>query len=421
MLASLVKPQLRYAWLVLVMTFLTLQQSAWAVELPEMSRAQNEAVRQAWDLQQNKNNDKAIALLQREIEAKDHAALRFYLGNIFYVSGQGEQALEQFNRCLQMLPDYLPACRAIGILHYEKGEYRQALSFLSRSVTHLPPARDDLLILGSCQNQLQYSASAHKTFEWAVSLYPQDLNLRKALADSCMQLGRYTEASEWIRESLEMKPLDAALWRDLAAARLSAGSHEGALDALEASLLLSPDQPAIQEHLADLYFQQSMYKEALPRYQALLPRDKNDSARLIKIARCYLAMQEFDQCLKLLEQEDVDQEETLLLKVEVLQRMGRNKECLEIITKNSSGILAGGRIPWLAGICAYHLERFQEAKNYFSNSRSFIAYRSISIKYLILIASRLDEKDILQELISEGMRIDAKDPWFRKMWTQFKE
>ncbi|MBF0245757.1 MAG: hypothetical protein HQL31_10905, partial [Planctomycetes bacterium] len=156
-----------------------------------------------------------------------------------------------------------------------------------------------------------------------------------------------------------------------------------------------------------------MPREALAHLK--LAKEQGIKGLALRMSRCHLQLDQPQQGLALLEGMGKNEGETQLLKAEILLRLERFGESLVLLEKLENEDPAAGRISFLAGQCSYRLDRLSDARTHFGCSRLFAAYRSISLKYLILIACSRDEKEEAALLVQEGQRMEPGDSWFRDM------
>jgi len=180
--------------------------------------------------------------------------LRLNFGLALFKTGAMKEALEQFSLVLRSTPTSSPDHRRltilVGMCHYGLGEYAKAIPYLEKA------ASDD----------------------------PQNLQLRLALAHSCMWsrqdqcvLDTYHEILMLNAESAEADMLAGEAldeMKDIA----------GAIEQFRAAVKADPKMPDVHFGLGYLLWTKRRYVEASPEFQAELDNDPNHAQALTYLA-----------------------------------------------------------------------------------------------------------------------------------------
>ena len=167
--------------------------------------------------------DDAIARIP-QIEPR-HWTLFYSRGIALERSGQWPRAEADFQHALELQPDQPLVLNYLGYSWVEKGEHLdQALKMIERAVELRPSDGYIVDSLGWAFFQLGRYTEATQYLEHAIELLPQDPTINDHLGDAYWRSGRQAEARYQWRRALQFKPeadqvktIDAKLDRGLAA------------------------------------------------------------------------------------------------------------------------------------------------------------------------------------------------------------
>jgi Tfp pilus assembly protein PilF len=135
------------------------------------------------------------------------------LGRAYEAGGRLEEARKEFERAVNLFPEYAEARNNLGIAHLRGGEVNQAV----------------------------------EQFKKALELKPDYAEAHSNLGNAFMQRGQTTRAIREYRAALRLKPLYADAHFNLGLAYLSAGSAEAARQAFSETLRIRPGHaPALK-------------------------------------------------------------------------------------------------------------------------------------------------------------------------------
>jgi ribosomal protein S12 methylthiotransferase accessory factor len=159
---------------------------------------------------ENQAPDTALAALAEFAEMlPGRYYLQFYMGLCHLNAGRPAEALDHFQRALDLQPEKedIPSIYSyMGVCLKELGRFREALQTLARGVA-VDEARTDLHnLMGFCHFQLKEHAEAIRCFENVIRLDPGSAIDYANIASNYRDMGRPTEAIRYYRMALEIDP-----------------------------------------------------------------------------------------------------------------------------------------------------------------------------------------------------------------------
>ena len=188
----------------------------------------------------------------------DLAEAHLILGRIYDFKKEGELAIKEFKKVIELLPNSNDPYRRLGwvyvysLLDYEKG--------------------------------IQY-------FNKALEIRPTDAKSYRGLGVSHTSLRRYDEAIESIKKGLEIAPDDIYLLTFLADAYRFKGKFDLALDVYEKALKYYPNDPNVSFYLGGwVYYSKKEYGKAVEIFEKSIKQGMPEFRVLVYIGSAYQLM-----------------------------------------------------------------------------------------------------------------------------------
>lgn len=167
------------------------------------------------------------------------------------------------------------------------GQLDDAKKFFAQS---LRKDSDDLIYsLAEELYALGFLNQSRRAYKKLLEKYPDEDELRTALADIAIEDGEIDEAQDYLAQ---IKP-DSPSYLQALLVKADVYQSEGLTESAEHSLLqaerISPDEDVIQFALAEFYYANQSYPKAIPRYRALLKKGKREISRVDIVARIGMA------------------------------------------------------------------------------------------------------------------------------------
>jgi tetratricopeptide (TPR) repeat protein len=198
-------------------------------------------------------------------------SLRLNLGLALFKGGELKQTIQEFKPLLKSQPPGSPEAQRLTILmgmaHYGLGEYAEAAPYLKQ----------------------------------AAASDAQNLQLRLALAHSCLWSKQYQCVLDTYHEILTLNAESAEADMLAGEAQDEMKNHGGAIEQFRAAVKADPKEPDVHFGLGYLLWTQRQYPEAVSEFQAELANDPNHVQAMIYQADAQIELSHPEAALPLLE------------------------------------------------------------------------------------------------------------------------
>jgi eukaryotic-like serine/threonine-protein kinase len=231
----------------------------------------------------------AMQQVQKAIALDPHSAEAYgALAEVYETDGRTGDALTAVQRAIDLAPDDWRWPVRLGIYYFAAGRLNEAALQLQKGVQLAPQNSIAYYDLGLARMQLGQLDEARSDLEKALSL-EQDPDTYRALGSVLVLQGKYKEAIDMDKKSIDLRPGDYHTWGNLGGAYLWAGGREQSINAYrkaielaEGQRLKTPDDPSLLVELADDYASAGQIDRSevlLRKALALSPDDPNVNYR----------------------------------------------------------------------------------------------------------------------------------------------
>ncbi|MFZ2960465.1 MAG: tetratricopeptide repeat protein [Candidatus Ozemobacteraceae bacterium] len=190
--------------------------------------------------------EQAIEFYQKaiDIDPRFHKAL-YNLGNTYYKLDQFEKAVHYWHEAIEVKPDFDHAHFNLGYHYYHKGFLREAANELQKAAQINPKTPDTHHYLGLCFHQMNQLQKAIEEFRMAIQLAGDipEPDYHYNLANTSYDLGDYTTAAAEWSVTLKLRPTDLKARNNYCDALLQLNRVDEALTEIEVVLKEDADYP----------------------------------------------------------------------------------------------------------------------------------------------------------------------------------
>jgi tetratricopeptide (TPR) repeat protein len=207
----------------------------------------------------------AVHLLESVVDSgRAFADVHHLLGVSLSLLGQGQRALGELERALELNPQYLEALIHRGLVLNELGRTDEAEEAFNRASASLPDSSGGLPAPVAAQLANRHAELADtyagagalgraiQQYEQALELGPEFHDLRYRMARLLIEAGRPLEAREALEEVLQARPNFIDAEAALGLARYLSGDAAGARDVWQGCLERRPENARVDAYLSML-------------------------------------------------------------------------------------------------------------------------------------------------------------------------
>jgi tetratricopeptide (TPR) repeat protein len=285
--------------------------------------------------------DEAILYLEKKISPKSSAALDFALATMYYQRGRLTRSEESYRAALQKFPSFLRAHKNLGFVKLGLGNYEEAASSFSKSISLGEGDGVTYVALGYCYYVLEQFVSAENAYRMGILLFPESKDARNGLVNCLLETSRFPEALALLNELLKKEPENVACHRARASALQGLGKEKDATVALETLRRMGNLNNNDLIRLGDLYHNLNLYELSLANYErAISSNEKLPVQKYVRVASILMQRGSYLDCFSYLDKiESIfgksyspqNEKDVLLLKAEVLKATGKIEESSKIL------------------------------------------------------------------------------------------
>ena len=196
-----------------------------------------------------------------------------------------DDAIVEIQKALRSNPDNAHARNILGSAYLAQGDYDRGMEELEAATDLDPSLADAHFKRGLFHLAQGDGAEGESDLIKAIEAAPEVLNSRLMLVTHYLRQKNYSVAIKALQEGMTGEKTDALLNNYLAAAFFAQKKNDAAIDALLAARKIDPAYLTPAFNLASYYASQSRYDEALAQYESVLSQDdENIRALLGKVA-----------------------------------------------------------------------------------------------------------------------------------------
>jgi tetratricopeptide (TPR) repeat protein len=345
-------------------------------------------------IQRNQDYKSALTISRDAVEKRpNNPRAHNGLGLALMQTGKVPEAFGQFERALQIKPDYLEALLNLGLASVRLGKIQDAIGHWEQALRiqpHYAEAHNNLGIalaqLGKLQQAMEHweqairfqpdFAEAHNNlglalaqvgkvpeaighYEQAIRLQPDFAMAQNNLGVALAQVGRLQEAIGHYEQAIRFQPHYAEAHNNLGVALAQVGRLQEATVHYEQAIRFQPDFAMAHNNLGNALLQAGKVQEAIGHYeQAIRFRPdfamahKNLGDALVRLGKVPEAIEQYKQALRI----QPDSAEAHFTLGSALEQAGRVREALkhyeEALRIKPDGNEAQNNLAWLLATLA---------------------------------------------------------------------
>lgn len=182
------------------------------------------------------------------MDADDHIT-QFDIGLVYLYRERYDQAIQHFQRAIQLKPDFAPAINSLGNAYLAKGDWDQAIEAYQRIIEDVFYGTPHFALsnMGLAYYQKKDYREAEKHFLEALKMNPDFVNALAGLATTYVAMGRYDDAVAKLERAIRKEPKLPHLHYELGKTYQAAGNLPRARQEYQRAAELAPDSPLAED------------------------------------------------------------------------------------------------------------------------------------------------------------------------------
>jgi protein O-mannosyl-transferase len=189
------------------------------------------------------------------------------LGIVFAGRGQSAQAMDHYQKALEILPNFAEAHYNLGIVLADQGRYIEALEHYRRALEIRPNYAEAHYNLGNLLAGQGQIAEAIEHFQRALEIKPDFAEAHYNLGAALARQGRNLEAINHYQQVIEIKPDFPGVHYNLGVVLAAQGFNGEAIPHFQKALENKPDNADAHNNLGILLAQQGQSAEAIRHFK----------------------------------------------------------------------------------------------------------------------------------------------------------
>ncbi|MFY9558866.1 MAG: tetratricopeptide repeat protein [Terriglobales bacterium] len=236
------------------------------------------------DYQHPDNIESAIAQFEQAIGVDKNYAPAYAAMGLAYTAGfrwknRGKDWLDkaqtECDHALAITPQLAEGHTCLGNVYFSTGRYEEAVQQFQRSLELDHTSDETLRLLAEAYQKQGKVAAAEGAYRKAIALRPNYWGVYNAFGSFYFNQARYFDAEVMFQESIKRAPLNPRGYSNLGAIYLMLGQYPEAVDALQRSTAIRPSYESYG-NLGTAYFYTHRYADSAESLQQALKIDPRD-------------------------------------------------------------------------------------------------------------------------------------------------
>ena len=218
-------------------------------------------------------------------------------GATYAQMGQYDKALADFDRAIDLDPQYAGAIALRGETYRLMGEYDKALADFDRAIELEPSLNWAIALRGETYRQMGEHARALAEFDRAIELDPQDAWAIASRGQTYGQMGEHAKALADFDRAIELDPQDAGAIASRGITHYIMGSYAKALVDLDNVIDLNSKLDWAIAYRGRVYRMLGRYTESLRDLNLALEMDSTNAASIASRGETFRHLMRYDEAL----------------------------------------------------------------------------------------------------------------------------
>jgi protein O-mannosyl-transferase len=222
-------------------------------------------------LLQKRQVDEALEQFQKALEINPiYVDARSNLGAALFQRGRVDEAVAQYEKALEINPCHAQANYNLGLALFQKGQVDNAIAQYKRALEINPYYPEGHNNLGNALLHKGQVDEALEQFQKALEINPTYADACSNLGVVLFQKGRVDDAVAQYKKALEIEPDHVDAHYNLGIALLKKGQLDGAIAQFQKAVEMNPDYADARYNLGNALFKKGRADEAIMEFRKVL-------------------------------------------------------------------------------------------------------------------------------------------------------
>jgi tetratricopeptide (TPR) repeat protein len=248
----------------------------------------------------SEDEDTAQAIAEGDSSPELHSNM----GRIHLRNGELDKARVEFEKALELNPNYSDALLNIGEVLRLQGRVAEAEHFVKRALRVDPNSIGALAQLGEIKRDMGDLDEAIRLFQEGLAIDDSYPFVFLGLGDVLQRAGRYEEAEEAFRRVLQLNPDSFKAYYNLGVTLANRGQIEGAVENYEKALEIAPNHPESAmalNNMGAIYLESGEIDKAAESFERAVRTSPVNLESRYNLATIYLGQDRVEEAIQLLE------------------------------------------------------------------------------------------------------------------------
>jgi len=288
----------------------------------------------------------------------------YHQGETFWELRRYKDALEAYNRAVELKPEYGEALQGKGNALLELKQYEDALEAYDKAIQIRPNYLEAWVGRGKALERLQRYEEAINALDFALKIQPKYLEAWNARANVQMKLQHFAEAIASFDMVVKLQPDYWSAWDQRGVALHNLRRYQEAVESYDQAVQSKPDSAVVWYHRGNALINLQKYQEAVASYEKAVQFQPNfyqawysQGNALSNLRKFKEAVAAFDQAVKF----NPDADEAWYGRGWALHQLQRYAEAVTSYDKAVRLQHRSEQAWYNLGNALYNLKQYQEA------------------------------------------------------------
>ena len=245
------------------------------------------------------NLDEAVEYFEKAVDlCPEDSKLYDNLGRAYYEAGNFKESVAIYVESIKIKPDHADSYHNLGISYLKIGDENKAITYLNKTIEIDPNHVDAHYNLGAIYIKRGYANKSIEYFEKLNKIKPDDVNVLHALGVVHGDAGNYANSIGYLEKAAKFNPKDALIYYHLGVAYSLVGNRNKAIEYGYKAIDLDPDFVDALFNLGNEYVRTREFNSAIKYFKKAIEQDPRRLDAHINLGNAYEKSDRFEEAIE---------------------------------------------------------------------------------------------------------------------------